>query len=140
MTQEIWQAPISGGKNHAIVVAVNQDIRPQLPSCSDFCCSFLGMDLKIHLLQEEIHSWWKDKLVGFSFLLTCAMFPCSGGWNLKAEAQVTLWAGESGKCVHSSNCNQMFHLHVDVPHPHAVPPRAPFTASSKGSWCFPMQK
>lgn len=103
-------------------------------------CSFLGMDLKIHLLQEEVHSWQKDKLVGFQFLLTCVIFPCSGGWNLKAEAQVTLWAGESGKCVQSSNCNQMSHLHVDLPHPYAVPPRAPFTASSKGSWCFPMQR
>lgn len=80
-------------------------------SCSALSCFLLGTDLiPVHCKKRFAHggrSWL--------FPLIHADFPCSADWDWKAEAEVTLWAGVSGKCVQSCSCN-----HVDVAHPHAV--------------------
>lgn len=73
ITLEIWQAPISAGKRHLIVISPNQDIRPQLSSCSDPYYSFQGMDPILICYKKNFTLGWKEKLVGFQvfFNLCC---------------------------------------------------------------------
>lgn len=117
---EVWQASISAGRKHVTVVSPNQDIRPKLSSCLNLYCSCPGMDL-IPICNKRRFTSVEREAGLISFNLCC---------NLKAEVEVTLWAGMENVYTHQTTTRCFIYMrtcltHVQYPQGHhSLPPQS----------------
>lgn len=112
VTPEIWQAPISAGRRHVTVVSPDRDI--SFTAAQPSPVPYWGLIWYLFTARSNL-LMVEEEAGGNPVSLDSCWLSLLWGWDWKAEAEVTLWAAASGKCVQSCSCN-----HVDVAHPRAV--------------------